>query len=78
MAKIAYVTGNQGKTQFEIHGAGCAHLQRLHPWADVTIHETETVAEFIAAEVEEFDYNEQGWTAEDFHVLPCALKAEGK
>ena len=73
---IVYVTGNQGETAFEVHAAGCTHLKRLHPWADVTLHEVDNVDEFIADEVEEYNYQDQGYTAEDFKVLGCARKAE--
>lgn len=74
--KIAYVTGNQGDHYFEIHAAGCAHLRKLHPWADVTIHEVDDVDEFVADEVDTYQYQDQGYIHDDFKVFGCARKAE--
>lgn len=78
MDKIAYVTNCNSRHTFEIHGAGCGHLNTLRrnsPFADISEHEVDGVrgaAEFIISEAATYQSQDQGYSAADFRVLPCA------
>lgn len=78
MDKIAYVTNCNSRHTFEIHGAGCGHLNTLRrnsPFADISEHEVDGVrgaAEFIISEAATYQSQDQGWSVRDFRVLPCA------
>jgi hypothetical protein len=63
------------KTEFEIHGAGCAHLSRGDRRQFVGPHDVMTAESAEAlrdSEVRTFEDQDQGWTAEDFRIFPCA------
>ncbi len=77
MAKFAYFsTGmiRDAKTEFEVHAAGCAHLAKgdRKNFADKTLVVAESAEALVAEEVAEFEANDQGWSADDFRVFPCA------
>lgn len=75
--KFAYVSNAGGPTTFEIHAPGCAHLRKLGPFADVTVLSATSAQALVDDEVAEYQYQDQGYTQDDFRILGCAKKHEG-
>jgi hypothetical protein len=72
--KFAYVSNAGGKTEFEIHGAGCSHLKRIaqNIFADITILSAESAQALVDDEVLTYQEQDQGYEHSDFRILPCA------
>ena len=72
--QIAYQ--HQGPVnEFEIHAHDCSDLAKC-PTSDITFHEVTSIDEFVTAEVETYESQDQGWGYEFFTVHGCARKVE--
>ena len=65
-----------GPHDFEVHSVKCGDLRRKHTRRPGSINNTwrvtgATAEECVAIEVEEFQAQEQDWTADHFHIFSC-------
>lgn len=75
--KITEIVNGPNGHEFEIHSADCADLRKSkyqrcpgYTW------NVKSIDGYIAGEVADYEAQDQGWTAEHFHVHGCARKAE--
>lgn len=63
------------KSEFEVHAAGCRDIARTvarSPFVEAFPSvEAPSAEALVAAEVEDYDAQDQGWTAADHLILPC-------
>lgn len=57
--------------EFVVHAAGCRDLKKIPGAAFEHPFPAESVEALIADEVAVFEAQDQGWTADDFRVMPC-------
>lgn len=79
MAGFTIVSGGFKTAEFEVHAAGCADLTRAkyrlaNQWT-VDAHSAEAL---VAAEAEHYESQDQGWTAADHRIMPCAKTKKAK
>lgn len=59
--------------EFEVHGASCADIAKKDPHGSYHWYvEAATPEAAVAAEVEVYEEQDQGWTADHHRILPCA------
>lgn len=73
--------GSRSSTsEFEVHARGCRDValklrdRMVYSW-DI---DAESAEALVAEEVATYADQDQGWTADDHRILPCALKAGTK
>lgn len=67
-------------TEFHVHAAGCRDTRNGSKYWDAEIatylvQEADTAEDLVAAEVQVYTDQDQGWTAEDHRIFPCCKDA---
>ena len=69
---------SDAKAEWEVHRTGCRDIERTlrrSPFVDIYPSVVAATAEqVVAAEVEVYTAQDQGWTAADHRILPCCRK----
>jgi len=69
---------HHSKAEWEVHATGCrdiARTLRRSPFIDAyPPMMAESAEALVAAEVEVYTDQDQGWTAEDHKIFPCCRK----
>ena len=76
MNEYTMVSGCGEHAEFEIHAASCTSIAKYPSWGNRWTVEAESPEQIVAEDVAVYEEQDQGWTADDFYIFPCARKAQ--